>query len=82
MVRRPMPIHEVLYEPRDGPRVKGYDCADDGAMVLVVGTIFFVLAIMAGPAGVLAMAFWEGLALWGGLGAGAWALGHATVCPF
>jgi hypothetical protein len=74
--------------PREGLTLRedfgfgSYGCGHDGAAVLFTGIAFGVLAIMAGPAGVLAMAFWEGLALWGGIGAGVWGAGHSLFCPF
>lgn len=64
------------------PELYAYDCAGDGAAILAVSTVFIVVGLMAGPFGVLAMGFWVGFSVWGGVGAGVWALGHATVCPF
>lgn len=61
----------------------GYNCATDGAAALAVGTVFAVIAIMAGPAGALVYAAeWGALSLWGGSAAAAWGLGHAVFCGF
>lgn len=59
-----------------------YNCQTDGALSFFFGTAMIVIAIMAGPAGVLAFAFWEGIALWGGIGAGVWSAGHVVNCGF
>lgn len=59
----------------------GYNCRTDSALLLGVGTVFLVIAIMAGPAGALVYAAeWSALAFWGGSAAGAWALAHAVFC--
>ena len=65
-----------------GFRPKAYTCAEDGAAIFVVSTALVVLTVMTGPAAVLAMAFWEGVVLWGGIGAGVWATGHSMFCAF
>jgi hypothetical protein len=58
-------------------------CAIDGAALLAMGTVFFTLSIMTlGSVDVLAGAAWGAIALWGGIGTGAWTLGHAAACGF
>jgi hypothetical protein len=60
-----------------------YNCAVDGAAILAMGTAFIIIGIMAGPAGVLALAFWGPLSFWGGTAVGAWGLGHVVAgCSF
>lgn len=57
-------------------------CAQSNAGAFAVGTAFAVIAIMAGPADVLALAAWGAISLWGGSGAAAWGIGNAIACGF
>jgi hypothetical protein len=60
-----------------------YNCETDGAIVFALGTAMLVIGIMAGPAGVLALAFWGPLTFWGGIGVGAWGAGQVIAgCGF
>ena len=76
--RQPQPL------PPDPGGPGGYNCATDGALIAMAGTAFLVIGIMTMGAGALAGAAWVGIATWGGLGAGAWTLGHITIggCGF
>ncbi len=73
------PKLQLLVQP---PRPM-YNCEVDGAIVFALGTAMIVIGIMAGPAGVLALAFWGPLSFWGGVGAGAWGAGYVVAgCGF
>lgn len=81
MTKRKGPTRNIFYvDPPPNPA--GYNCAIDGAASLGLGIAMAVIFVMAGPAAVLAMAFWEGLAAWGGLAATAWGAGHVVFCGF
>lgn len=71
-----------LIQPKAPPHSGKYNCGSDAVASFAFGTAMVVLAIMAGPAGVLAMAFWGPLTFWGGVGAGMWSAGHVVNCGF
>lgn len=59
----------------------GYSCQDDSALILGAGTALTIIALMAGPFGVLAeVGFWGAVTLYGGTGTTAWGLGHLKKC--
>lgn len=86
VIRQAMAMQRALSAPVGGLGFGmgggGMSCPGDAMANLAVGTAFVVIGLMVWPIGVLALAFWGPLALWGGVGCGVWALGHAAVCQF